>query len=282
MTPAEGPHNAAASGSDFVEVKSSLAGSSVGENLSSPGGSLGNSFGPSRSIFRTSNGVFLPKRQRKRGKKANSGSGGATALSLVPALQLTSTMRKKFRYVLTSDSADWLIQIKDSDMLRMLAGRVGATTGLQLFTAFRLMSVTMYTCLLAGAVAGTTPLLPQLAWLTNGTTGTDTKPDDRIPAVTDISHTSVVTIRPPSKSILGFWNNVATGVGYVAVFGPAIATQAYTCYVDIELEVTLPDGENQATTFGGTAFPAAFTWLQRLITGTGSSKLTPVGYPTYS
>lgn len=274
MTPDEGSRNAAAAGSDFVEVKSAP---SQGSNDPSQGALQA----APRAAFRVSNGVFLPKRMR-RGRKAKRGASGGTALSLVPSLQLTTTVRKTFRYLLTSDSSDWLISIKDSDMLRMLAGRVGATTGIAMFSAFRLVRVTMYTSATSTYVAGSSLLLPQLAWLTNGTTGTDTKPDDRIPAVTDVSHTSVVEVKPPSKSILGFWNNVATGVGYVAVFGPAIATQSYTTYVDIELEVTLPDGENQASIFGATAFPAAFTWCQRLIAGTGVSKLTPVGYPTYS
>ncbi len=216
----------------------------------------------------------------RKGKRGNKGMANPTAVSLVPALRLTTTISKTFRWALSPGITAWTITFTDTILLHALVARVTSASYLPLFTAFRLKQVRLYIVPLA--TSNISPRsVPQIAWVTAGTTsGIDSKPDDVVPAITDLGHVTIVSMTPNPKSSVSFWADEANGDPYFVVFGDGQSAPGYSAVLDVDLEYTLPDAENQPVVQPAVSVPSSYS--QRNVTGTGSGSAVVIGYSAYN
>jgi len=220
----------------------------------------------------------------KQGRRSSRRAGnGSLAVTIVPALHVTTTIKKRFRWLVTGGTSSWQLVFTDTVLARLLVSQVTSTTARPIYGAMRLLRVTMYVPPSSAATSGPTSVFPYptLEWLTAGTGAEDTKPDEVIPAVTDQAHTGIAVLVPNPRSTVGFWRTAPVGANLFMVSGASYAGETGTaCVIDVDGEFTLPGHENQPGTITVTSITTG--WAQPLISGSAASQAGPVGYPSYT
>jgi len=163
--------------------------------------------------------------------------------------------------------------------MNMLVYRVSNTVALSMFTAFRIKKAQLIVGPLPSGVAQTiTP--PIMAWDTSGTSGVDVKPSSLVPMLSDAAHSTSVTLVPPPKSTLGFWQDDPTTDPFLRISGPNYGANAPLMILDLWVDYTLTDPTNttQSLSVGSITVPQA----QRTVAGSSTSSAAPVGWAAYT
>ncbi len=220
---------------------------------------------------------------RRRASRRKSGA----ALTVVPGLNVTTTLSKTFRYRCVGGTAGntWVITFEDNHLLRCLSMGLTATTAGPIFSGYKVKAIDLYLPPIQPAAGTTVDMSNQwirLSWSTAASNADDyIKPECKFPATASLSGISRTRFVPPKGSLASFWRSDATGEDIFTLTGTTPAGGSVpTALVDVHLELTLNDLDHQEGSVGVTSITVG-QLCQPRVSGTNSSVGNPVGYPDF-
>jgi len=170
------------------------------------------------------------------------------------------------------------MSLTPKDLLRMLMARASATNAVQLFTAFKLHSITVRR---TGAFSSPSVGF-NFAW--NPIAGDENvKPEEKVADQSGTAQPLMARLVPPANSRIGFWRDDVTNANALAfLMVPADATADGTQYViDVDISHTMPTATDQTgSVIGVTSIP--FDVCQVLPPVVGGGSVVARGYTGYT
>ncbi len=207
---------------------------------------------------------------------------------MVPSFQATTTVRKKFRWrgISGTSGNSWVVTIEDNHLLRALCVGITATSAAPIISAYRIRSITVYAIpsgqLTSGGSVTTLDFEFRCSWSTAASNADDyVKPTCDYPATAGESLINKIVMRPPRGSLASFWRSDATGEDIFTIKGTTPASKSMSWILDVDMDVTLNDIDNQEGTFAVTSATVGQVLSPR-VDGTNSAAMAPMGYASFT